>query len=338
MSGTSMEYAVNTPYAVLRVDGRYYACDDAVWYIAASPYGPWRVAVTIPREIYTIPPSSPLYYVRYVYIYGYTPEIVYVGYTPGYLGTYVYSGTIVYGTGYYYRPWYRTYYYPRPLTWGFHVNYNSYYGWTFGVGLHGHYGNLWYSFGRGWWGPVRQRHLYYNDVSINVNRNITNKRPGNIYRPISKEKWQERWQKREMEKREYRNEIRTRPTGIETWSKSKSRDDARQYYRREEPRQKTQLKSRRNDVYTDRKGNIYRRTDDGWEKREKRQWKPDRRIDNKENGKSREKNLNREYRERERGEERSRKLFKSHQDDFFKDRDNGRSLTWPDKKGRKFKD
>jgi len=40
-------------------------------------------------------------------------QYVYVGYTPGYMGCYVYGPTIVYGTGFYYRPWYRTIYYPR---------------------------------------------------------------------------------------------------------------------------------------------------------------------------------------------------------------------------------
>jgi hypothetical protein len=53
----------------------------------------------IPAVIYTIPPSSPLYHVRYAYIYGATPEFVYVGYTPGYLGAYAYDGAVVFGTG-----------------------------------------------------------------------------------------------------------------------------------------------------------------------------------------------------------------------------------------------
>ncbi|MBK7113783.1 MAG: hypothetical protein IPH60_15240 [Flavobacteriales bacterium] len=37
--------------------------------------------------------------------YDYTPTTVYVGYTPGYLGSYVQNGVVIYGTGYYYRPW-----------------------------------------------------------------------------------------------------------------------------------------------------------------------------------------------------------------------------------------
>ena len=59
----------------------------------------------------------------------------YVGYTPGYIYSYPYHGTIVYGTGYYYRPWYRRYYYPRPVTYGYGVHYNPYTGWGFSVGV-----------------------------------------------------------------------------------------------------------------------------------------------------------------------------------------------------------
>ena len=57
-----------------------------------------RKADMIPAVIYTIPPSSPLYHVRFAQIYGSTPDYVYVGYTPGYLGAYVYDGVVVFGT------------------------------------------------------------------------------------------------------------------------------------------------------------------------------------------------------------------------------------------------
>ncbi|PLY00846.1 MAG: hypothetical protein C0623_06535 [Desulfuromonas sp.] len=320
INGTGMAYAINTATAVLRVDGRYYACLDAVWFVAASPYGPWRVAITIPQDIYSLPPSVPIYYVRYVYIYGYTPDIVYVGYTPGYLGTYVYRGRVVYGTGYDYRPWYRTVYYPRPLTWGFHVNYNTYYGWTFGVGLHGHYGNLWYSFGSGWWGPVHHRQHYYNEVNININRNVIIKRPGNIYRPISKESWRRQWQER--------SEYRTRkPDNERVKERFKERPRTR------EEKSYREKKSRRNDVYIDRKGEIYRRTDKGWQKREKGDWRDDRKLRQKDNRGSRDKVLEKEYRARERGDQRIRKREVREED-----REERRNLTRPDKKGKKFRD
>jgi len=161
---TDMRYATNTEYSVLEVDGRYYACHEAVWFTSDSPTGAWVVADSVPEEVYSMSPSSPVYNVKYVYIYDTTPEVVYVGYYPGYTYSYVYGGTIVYGTGYYYTPWYGTYYYPRPATWGFHMRYNPWYGWgygfsysngpfTFSIGFVGYPG--------GWWGPGRYHGYRY---------------------------------------------------------------------------------------------------------------------------------------------------------------------------------
>jgi len=50
----------------------------------------------IPACIYTIPPSSPLFH---EYVYGGTPEYVYVGYTPSYMGAFVSDGVVVFGAG-----------------------------------------------------------------------------------------------------------------------------------------------------------------------------------------------------------------------------------------------
>lgn len=161
---TDMTYAVNTSSSVIKAGSIYYCCDDAVWFQAASPTGPWAVCVEVPDVIYTIPPSCPVYNVVYVYVYDYSPEVVYVGYTPGYTCSYVYGGTVVYGTGYHYYPWYGRYYYPRPVTWGFGVHYNPYTGWGFsvGTGYGGPYG--WMRVGWGspyrYWGPAGYHHGY----------------------------------------------------------------------------------------------------------------------------------------------------------------------------------
>ena len=71
---------------------------------------------------------------KYVYVYDSTPSVVYVGYTPGYVGCYPWGPTVVWGTGYAYRPWYGAYYYPRPVTWGIGVSYNPWTGWSMGFG------------------------------------------------------------------------------------------------------------------------------------------------------------------------------------------------------------
>jgi hypothetical protein len=119
IEGTSMEYAINTSSEVIHAAGRYYAVHNGIWFVADVPTGPWAVAEDIPPEIYSIPPSNPLYHDRYVYVYGSTPDDVYVGFTPGYLGAYVWDDTVVFGTGWWYPGWIGGYWYGWPWTWGF---------------------------------------------------------------------------------------------------------------------------------------------------------------------------------------------------------------------------
>ncbi len=133
--GTSVSYATNTQTQVLKIDGIYYACDNAVWFSLIGPIGPWTVSDSVPKAVQTIPPSSPVYNTKYVEVYQSTPQVVYVGYTPGYVGMYPYYGTIVYGTGWYYPPYVSPYvYYPRPVTYGVAVRYNPWTGFTVGFG------------------------------------------------------------------------------------------------------------------------------------------------------------------------------------------------------------
>jgi hypothetical protein len=106
LKGTDLEYAVNSETPIIRVDGEmYYALQDGVWFQSPSFGGPWELSTAVPDAIYAIPPSSPLHYVTYVRIYDSTPEVIYEGYTPGYLGTVQSTdGVVVYGTGYDYPP------------------------------------------------------------------------------------------------------------------------------------------------------------------------------------------------------------------------------------------
>jgi hypothetical protein len=129
IEGTTLEAAVNAPVPVIRVDWHsYYALDNGVWFFSESAYGPWTAATWVPAVVYTIPRSDPLHYVTYVRVYDATTEDVYVGYTPGYVGSYVtFGSTVVYGTGWYYRPWIGTVWYAPPVTWGF--GFSFYYSW-----------------------------------------------------------------------------------------------------------------------------------------------------------------------------------------------------------------
>lgn len=172
IEGTDMYYATNTPGSVIRWQGRYYSVDNGVWYESYNAVGPWAVCVRRPYAVALIPPRYPVYYMKYVDIYDVTPDYVYMGYTPGYLNAYVYGPTVVYGTGYYYRPWHGRYYYARPYTWGFATRYNPWFGWGFGVGFGWDWFNVSINIGNpypwgyygcgGWWGGPRvYRPCYY---------------------------------------------------------------------------------------------------------------------------------------------------------------------------------
>jgi hypothetical protein len=139
IQSTTLRYVFNSPTPIIRVDANtYYALTAGVWFVATSVKGPWAVATYVPPVIYTIPPSSRLYYVTYVKVYGSTDKVVYVGYTPGYMGTVVSpDGVVVYGTGYVYDPWVGTVYYPVPVTYGVMAQpvYNPAVGMAFGFAM-----------------------------------------------------------------------------------------------------------------------------------------------------------------------------------------------------------
>lgn len=289
ISGTDMQYAVNTQSSVIRYRGTYYVVDKGVWFESFSPNGPWQVCIERPSEVDIIPPTSPVYNVKYVYIYDVSPDWVYTGYTPGYLNTYIYGGTVVYGTGFYYRPWYGSFYCPRPYTWGFGVSYNPWVGYSLGYS----YGYGWFNIGigvnhyhgwrGGWWGPAVYRPPYrwgrddrrngyynsrimasnniriYNNTNIyNYRRNVvtvnrvTNTRGGLVANRVNNVP---------------NNGVNRRPVG-------------------------------NSNVYSDRQGNVYERNAQGqWQQRQNRQWTP---VENN----NRVQNLERENQARQRGQAR----------------------------------
>jgi len=147
IEGTPLQNAVNSPVPVIRVSSdAFYALDNGVWFVATSPYGPWTVASYVPPVIYSIPRSSPLHYVTYVRVYDATPEVVHVGYTPGYVGSYVSSGVVVYGTGWPYYPWIGSVWYGAPCTWGF--GFSFFYSW-------------WHPYPYPWYGGYPYHHYHY---------------------------------------------------------------------------------------------------------------------------------------------------------------------------------
>jgi len=260
IKGTHMAYAVNTDKAVLLIDGKYYVCDQAVWFVGDSPEGPWTVSVSVPDEVLDLPPDVPVYNVKYVYIYDYTPDIVYMGYTPSYLCSYIYGPTVVYGTGFYYDPWFGLDYFPRPWTFGFDMAWFPYIGWCYGFDLslfdpYYWFGLGWYSPFYAWWGPAGyyrgynywyyggyhygyagHRDEFYYGSNLNVYRN---RRSGVLY------------------------------TGIPRTERYNAYTEARPAQMGRNPA----FSRGRNNIYTDRQGNIYRRSGSQWQMRENGQWR-----------------------------------------------------------------
>ncbi len=151
IQGTTLSYATNTPNRVIQVGSLYYLCFQGVWFMSTTPQGPWQTAPTVPPEIYTIPPSSPVYNVTYV-TQSTVNGVVVASYTAGYYGVYVtpVGGAVVVttGTGYIYPPvvvvgvGLYPIYYPYPMTYGVATFYSPYTG-AYGVAhtAYGPYGS-----------------------------------------------------------------------------------------------------------------------------------------------------------------------------------------------------
>jgi hypothetical protein len=121
IKGTSMSYATNTQDKVIKVGDVYYLCMQGVWFMSPNPQGPWTACTSVPQEIYTIPPSSPVYNVTYVTQTANPDGTVQASYTAGYLGGFILGAAtgaiIANGSGYWWPPYaYGGYYYPYAAT------------------------------------------------------------------------------------------------------------------------------------------------------------------------------------------------------------------------------
>ncbi len=167
IESTSLSYATNTQEKVIKVGDLYYLCFQGVWFVSTSPQGPWKTADSVPKAIYEIPASSPVYNVTYVTVNNPTPTTVESSYTSGYVGMFVLGAAvgacITYGTGYYYAPYYYwgpypyPVYYPYPYTYGYRAVYNPTTGaYAWGGAVYGPYGAAggaaWYNPSTGFYG------------------------------------------------------------------------------------------------------------------------------------------------------------------------------------------
>jgi hypothetical protein len=266
IDGTQVAYADNTGAQVLRIDGRYYAVDDGIWFAASDPKGPWVLADEIPQaEIAKIPPSSPVYNTTYVQVYDSTPEVVYVGYTPGYLWSFPYYGVPVYGTGWHYPPHWGAWYYPRPPTWGIHMGYNPWTGWNVGVSWGGPFLHVGVGWNAGWHGSYRPWGCcngWYgggyrrNDIDIDVgNINI-----GNTINVGNRAKVGNKAVKAGPRDNLYRREGNRNRKAVVPDKAAANLRPARIN------------RDKANNIYADRDGHVYKRDNDNWQHRKDKQW------------------------------------------------------------------
>ena len=251
VENTNLKWAVNSPYSVILVNGKYYCCHEGVWYVSAAPDGPWALADKVPGDIQSIPPSNPLYNTKYAEIYDSTPDSVCVGYTPGYLGSYGYGGAVLYGTGYWYHGWMGSGgYYPRASTWGYGFAYNPVTGWHGGTewGPGG-----WAAWGRSggahwgnWWGPGG--YPYHPNRLYSNNQNSW-KSTGN--------QWSHTQQPRPQNL--YARHQSSQPYAARQAAASTRRATA-------------PSTGRANDLFVDHDGNVMRRGSEGWQTRQQGDW------------------------------------------------------------------
>ncbi|HLJ85406.1 MAG TPA: hypothetical protein VKZ53_01205 [Candidatus Angelobacter sp.] len=180
IESTSLQYAANTQDKVIKVGDLYYLCFQGVWFMSKDANGPWKTADSVPQEIYTIPPSSPVYNVTYVTQTNPTATTVECSQTDGYLGMFVIGMTVgavlAYGTGYYYPPYVYwggavPIYRPWPGTYGVGAVYNPWTGgYKVGRASYGPYGGVgssaWYNPATGRYGRGATAQGWYGGRSV----------------------------------------------------------------------------------------------------------------------------------------------------------------------------
>ena len=282
IGGTSLKYAVNTQYDVIQAGNTYFLCHNGVWFMSADPNGPWKVTDKIPKEIYEIPSDSPMYHVTYVEIYDSTKTTVTVGYTSGYHNTYFSWGVMMYGTGYYYDPYwyydpfnpYYPIYYSYYPSYGVAAYYNPYTG-TYGRGayVYGPYGGYGrgasynpktgtYSRGAAAWGSsegIYARQAYNPKTGIAAQT---------IQSTNSYAHWGDTVVRRgdDWIKTSHYTDAKGSKRTLDT-----SRGTKGIQYKGQEHKASV-VRGKEGDLYVGKDGQVFKRSDDGWMKRDGNDW------------------------------------------------------------------
>lgn len=285
IAGTELSRAVNTDKDIIKFGDNYYMCYQAVWFISKSANGPWSVATDIPAEIYTIPTSSPSHHVTYVTVKEESKSSNWVVYSyyPGYTGMMIGYGCVVWGTGWYYPPYfyyggYYPVYYPYYRTYGYSAWYNPYTG-TYGRGMsvYGPYGGA--GFGavyNPYTGTYARGGSVYGPYGSRTFAQAYNPRTGTYAQTRQGNNVYGSWGSSYVQRGDawaQTGRVTNRQTGTTTGGArtggggavvGRSGDNGRGAVGR----------TGSGDIYAGRDGNVFRRTDGGWQKYEGGSWNP----------------------------------------------------------------
>jgi hypothetical protein len=250
-------------------------CFQGVWFRSRGANGPWEVASTVPGEIYTIPASSSVHHVTYVTVEeDNDDEWVTFAYVAAYTGLMIGWGCAVWGSGYYYPPYvgyggFYPRYYPYPHTYGMGAWYNPYSGaYGRGYAAYGPYGGVGmsasynprtgtYTRSAGAYGPYGSRSAgqAYNPRTGTY---AQTRQGSNVYGNWGSSSVQrgDNWAQT-AHRENYRTGTNT--AGVRT-------DSGAAAIGRTGPAGNSgAVRTAGGDVYAGRDGNVYRRTDSGWE-------------------------------------------------------------------------
>lgn len=283
VEGTPLYYAVNTSTPVIKIaEDSFYSVVNGVWFLARTALGPWTVADSVPAVIYSIPPSSPVYYATNVYVYGATPEVVYAGYTPGYFGPCLSpEGVVVFGTGFWYPPYIGTdVWIGPPLTYGFGAGFacGLATGFAFGLAVdHGWGCSPWWGPWHGGWGNVNNVNINRNWNNVNVNtHNVYNNWSNNVVKNNGNTLNNVNRTNVDNTVKNDANKVRSNPD-YQNWKNTHPTDHANRDDHLDQVNRQT-LKTDTshlgdNNVFSGKDGNAYRANGDGsWERHDSNGW------------------------------------------------------------------
>ncbi len=274
---TSLERAVNTDKDIIKAGDTYYLCVQGVWFTGASATGPWELATTVPQEVYEIPASSPVHHVTYVTVEeddDNSDAWVTFAYVAGYTGMMIAWGCVVWGSGWYYPPYYGYgAYYRYPATYGMGAWYNPWSG-TYGRGAraYGPYG------GAGWGARYNPRSgtyargaAAYGPYNARGAAQAWNPRTGTYAQTRQGSNVYGSWGSTSVQRGDdWAQTARVTNNRTDTTTRVTRTDDGAAVTRRSDDGFVGRTSD--GDVYAGRDGNVYRQGDNGWQKREDGGW------------------------------------------------------------------